>query len=63
MEVVLMKNTIRLAYCPTRRDVFSREEAMKYNERIRRELDQFPVEIIDLEGINQESLLYQDCDI
>ncbi|MBQ9859597.1 MAG: L-fucose/L-arabinose isomerase family protein [Clostridia bacterium] len=58
-----MKNRIRLAYCPTRRDVFSREEAIKYNELIRKELDQFPVEIIDLEGINKESLLYQDCDI
>ena len=58
-----MKHTIRLAYCPTRRDVFSREEAIKYNQLIRKELDQFPVEIIDLEGINEESLLYQDCDI
>lgn len=58
-----MKQTIRLAYCPTRRDVFSREEARKFNERIRRELDQFPVEIIDLEGINEEGLLCRDGDI
>ena len=26
---------IKLAYCPTRRDVFSRDEAMKFNEKIR----------------------------
>ena len=58
-----MNNSIRLAYCPTRRDVFSREEAIKYNEHIRKELNQFPVEIIDLEGINAEKLLYQDADI
>lgn len=54
---------IKLAYCPTRRDVFSREEAMKFNEKIRSQMDEFDVEIIDLEGINEEKLLYQDCDI
>lgn len=58
-----METTIKLAYCPTRRDVFSREEAMKFNERIRRALDDFPVEIVDLEGINEEKLLYRDKDI
>ena len=54
---------VKLAYCPTRRDVFSREEAMKFNEMIRAQMDDFDVEIIDLEGINEEKLLYQDCDI
>ncbi|MBQ9070217.1 MAG: L-fucose/L-arabinose isomerase family protein [Clostridia bacterium] len=54
---------IKLAYCPTRRDVFSREEAMKFNEEIRRQMDKFPVDIVDLEGINEEKLLYRDEDI
>ena len=58
-----METMIRLAYCPTRRDVFSREEAIKFNESIRRAIDDFPVEIVDLEGINEEKLLYQDRDI
>lgn len=58
-----METVIKLAYCPTRRDVFSREEAMKFNARIRRALDDFPVEVVDLEGINEEKLLYQDKDI
>ena len=58
-----MKQTIRLAYCPTRRDVFSREEAMNYNVRIRHQLEQFSIEIVVLDGINEEKLLYQDCDI
>ena len=58
-----MNERLRIAYCPTRRDVFSREEAIKYNELIRRQLDAFPVDIVDLEGINPEKLLYQDCDL
>lgn len=57
------KNRIRLAYCPTRRDVFSRSEAIKFNEEIRRQMDEFPVDVVDLEGINEEKLLFQDCDI
>lgn len=59
----MKKNVIKLAYCPTRRDVFSREEAMKFNEKIRAQMNEFDVEIVDLEGINEEKLLYQDCDI
>lgn len=53
----------KLAYCPTRRDVFSRTEAMKFNEEIRRQIERFPIEIVDLEGINDEKLLFDDADI
>lgn len=58
-----MSNKIKIGYCPTRRDVFSRDEAIRFNKIIRAELDKFPVEIIDISGINEEDLLYQDCDI
>lgn len=58
-----MKDIIKLGYCPTRRDVFSTEEAMKFNEIIRKQMNDFPVEVIDLEGINEEKLLFADCDI
>ena len=57
------KPIIKLAYCPTRRDVFSREEAIKFNDSIRSQMAEFPVEVVDLEGINEEKLLFQDCDI
>ena len=55
-----MKDIIKLGYCPTRRDVFSTEEAMKFNEIIRKQMNDFPVEVIDLEGINEEKLLFAD---
>ena len=58
-----MNNKITLAYCPTRRDVFSREEAMRFNEKIRAELEKFEVQIVDLTGINEEALLFSDSDI
>lgn len=58
-----MKERIKLAYCPTRRDVFSRVEAIKFNTLIRSQLEEFPVDVVDLEGINDEKLLFQDCDI
>lgn len=59
----MKKSTIKLGYCPTRRDVFSREEAIKFNEAIRAQMDSFDVEVVDLDGINEEELLFQDCDI
>lgn len=54
---------IKLAYCPTRRDVFDRKEAMRFNEMIRESLSSFDIDIVDLEGINEEKLLFSDSDI
>ena len=54
---------IKIAYCPTRRDVFSREEAIRFNEKIREIMNSFDVDVVDLEGINEEKLLYSDTDI
>lgn len=56
-------NRLKIACCPTRRDVFSREEAIKFNCMIREEMERFPVDIVDLQGINDEALLFQDRDI
>ena len=52
-----MFSKIKIGYCPTRRDVFSREEAQKCNRIIREALAEFPVEVVDLTGINEEELL------
>jgi L-fucose isomerase-like protein len=54
---------IKIGYCPTRRDVFSREEAMRFNEMIRASMNEFDVDIVDLEGINEEKLLFSDADV
>ncbi len=59
----MKEQLIRLGFCPTRRDVFSAEEARKFKRRIRESIQEFPVVIADLEGINEEGLLFQDRDI
>jgi L-fucose isomerase-like protein len=58
-----MNDTIVLGYCPTRRDVFSREEAIKFNQIIRKRIEMPDVKIVDLKGINNEELLFDDKDI
>lgn len=57
------QDKIRIAYCPTRRDVFSASEARRCDKRIRDQLSDLPVEWVGLEGINDEGLLFQDKDL
>ena len=54
---------IRLGFCPTRRDVFSREEAQRFARLVKEQMQGHPVELVDLEGINEEELLYREQDI
>ena len=54
---------IKLGYCPTRRDVFDKNTAIAFGKKIKDFISQYDVEIIDIDGINSENLLYQDCDI
>lgn len=54
---------IKLGFCPTRRDCFSREEAWKYRDLIRNSLGRHEVDLIDLTGINEEALLCRQDDL
>lgn len=55
---------IKLGFSPTRRFVFSKEDAYKYKGLIRDQIESFglDIEIVDLEGINDEGLLYNRAD-
>ena len=50
----------KLGFAPTRRFLFSKEDAYKYKELIKEKMKSFHlgIEIVDLEGINEEGLLY-----
>lgn len=50
----------KLGFAPTRRFLFSKEDAYKYKELIKEKMKSFHlgIEIVDLEGINDEGLLY-----
>lgn len=63
MELWIVKNVIKLGYCPTRRDVFSKEAAQTFNRIIQEKISKFPINIIDINGINEENLLFSDSDI
>ncbi|QMV42844.1 L-fucose/L-arabinose isomerase family protein [Cohnella cholangitidis] len=53
---------IKLGYAPTRRFTFSEKDAFKYKVQIREKMDSFgmDIDIVDLEGLNSEGLLYDD---
>ncbi|QJD81993.1 L-fucose/L-arabinose isomerase family protein [Cohnella herbarum] len=53
---------LKLGYAPTRRFTFSEQDAFKYKVQIREKMDSFgmDIDIVDLEGLNSEGLLYDD---
>lgn len=53
---------LKLGYAPTRRFVFSAEDAFKYKVMIKEKIQSLGMdfELVDLEGINEEGLLYDD---
>lgn len=54
-----------LGYMPTRRTFFSKEDSQKFNRRITEEIEKLVpanVDILDLEWLNDEGLLYDDKD-
>ena len=52
-----MDNRVILGYAPTRRRIFSAEDAVKYKNLIRERLLSLDVELVDIENINEEGLL------
>jgi L-fucose isomerase-like protein len=60
-----MNKIFKLGYMPTRRSFFSKEDALKYKKLIFDEISKLVpgnVEILDLEWLNSEGLLYEDHD-
>ncbi|WP_055107361.1 L-fucose/L-arabinose isomerase family protein [Paenibacillus ihumii] len=53
---------LKLGYAPTRRFTFSAEDAFNYKVMIKEKIQSFGMdfELVDLEGINEEGLLYDD---
>lgn len=51
---------IKLGYVPTRRNLFSAEDASKYRDLIAKRLTELDIEFVDIKDINEEGLLYDD---
>ena len=54
---------IVLGLAPTRRSIFSAPDALKYAGLTKNRLQELGVSFVDLEGINEEALLYNDKDL
>jgi L-fucose isomerase-like protein len=54
---------ITIGYAPTRRNVFSVEEAKKYKKIILDKIKKYGFDIVDIEGINEDGLLVTESDV
>lgn len=54
--------TVRLGYAPTRREIFSREDAQRQRSAILEKIKGYDVEILDIDWLNDEGLLYDSAD-
>ena len=57
----MQKRKVVLGVASTRREIFSTEEAIRYKNLLLEKLKNFDVEIVDIEDINEEGLLFEDC--
>jgi L-fucose isomerase-like protein len=54
---------IKLGYAPTRRSIFSAPDAIKYRGLTKNKLAELGVEIVDIDDINREGLLYDEHEL
>lgn len=57
------KENLTIGYAPTRRTVFSREDALKYKKLILDKIKSLRYKIVDIEDINEDGLLIEEADI
>lgn len=51
---------IRIGFAPTRRNLFSAEAAIEYADYTRDKLNELGIDYVDIQEINEDSLLYDD---
>lgn len=54
---------LKLGVVGTRRDIFSKEDALKYNGMILERLNELEVDFVDITHINEEGLLFDEKDV
>jgi L-fucose isomerase-like protein len=54
--------TCKIGFAPTRRDIFSAPDAVKYANLIRNKLEALNIDFVDISDINDEGLLYNESD-
>lgn len=59
----MMNHKIKIGFAPTRRFIFSKEDALKYKKLIMEKLNKMAVDYVDIEDINEEGLLHAESDV
>lgn len=54
---------VKLGYAPTRRNIFSAPDAIKYRGLTAERLTELGIDFVDITDINEEGLLYDDGDV
>ncbi|TLG73934.1 L-fucose/L-arabinose isomerase family protein [Culicoidibacter larvae] len=54
---------VRIGFAPTRRNIFSAPDAVKYAELTRVKLDQLEIDFVDIAEFNEDGLLYDEADL
>ncbi len=52
-----MDNKVKIGFAPTRRRIFSVEDAIKYKNIIRQKMIEMGIDFVDIEDVNEEGLL------
>lgn len=58
-----MNYKIKIGVAPTRRSIFSKEDALKYKDLIYQKLDNLKIDYVNIEDINEEGLLHNEDDV
>ena len=57
------KYNLKLGVVGTRRDIFSKEDALKYNALILSRLEGMGIDFADIMDVNEEGLLFDEKDV
>ncbi len=59
----MKKYTVKVGVAPTRRFIFSKEDAQAYKEKTYRRLDELGIDYVGIDDINDEGLLHSESDV
>lgn len=59
----LSRHNIKIGYAPTRRDIFSKEDAQRYKNEIEKKMRSWNIEYVNLDWMNDEGLLYDSGNV
>lgn len=59
----MYKYTVKMGVAPTRRFIFSKEDAHSYKNKTYKKLKELGVDYVDIEDVNDEGLLHSESDV